>query len=55
MAPTPVAISVSRQRETEIDVGAIVILRFEDGRIAESWNFIDQLAFYQQHRILNVR
>ena len=38
-----------------IDVGAIVILRFEDGRIAESWNFIDQLAFYQQLRIVNVR
>lgn len=38
-----------------IDFNAIVILRFEEGKIAEAWNFIDQLAFYQQLRILNVR
>ena len=38
-----------------IDVGAAVFLRFENGRIAEAWNHLDQLAFYQQLRILNVR
>lgn len=38
-----------------IDFASIIILRFQDGRIAEAWNFIDQLAFYQQLRILNVR
>ena len=39
----------------QIDFGAVVILRFENGKLAEAWNFIDQLAFYQQLRILNVR
>lgn len=38
-----------------IDFGAVIIFRFENGKIAEAWNFIDQLAFYQQLRILNVR
>jgi steroid delta-isomerase-like uncharacterized protein len=38
-----------------IDFASIIILRFQDGKIAEAWNFIDQLAFYQQLRILNVR
>lgn len=38
-----------------IDFAAVVILRFRDGKIAESWNFIDQLSFYQQLRVLNVR
>lgn len=40
---------------SRIDFGAIVIFRFENGKIAEAWNFIDQLAFYQQLRILSVR
>jgi steroid delta-isomerase-like uncharacterized protein len=38
-----------------VDFAAVVILRFENGRIAESWNFLDQLSFYQQLRVLNVR
>lgn len=38
-----------------IDFAAVVILRFEEGRIRESWNFLDQLSFYQQLRVLNVR
>jgi len=37
-----------------IEFGAVAIFRFEDGRLAEAWNHIDQLAFYQQLRILNV-
>jgi predicted ester cyclase len=44
-----------RPTGNRIDFGAIVILRFQDGKIAESWNFIDQLSFYQQLRILDVR
>jgi steroid delta-isomerase-like uncharacterized protein len=38
-----------------IDFAAVVILRFRDGKIAEAWNFLDQLSFYQQLRVLNVR
>jgi predicted ester cyclase len=38
-----------------VDFGALIILRFENGKIAEAWNYLDQLAFYQQLRILNVR
>jgi steroid delta-isomerase-like uncharacterized protein len=37
-----------------IDFASVVIFRFEDGKIAEAWNFLDQLALYQQLRILNV-
>jgi len=38
-----------------IDFESIVILRFVDGKIAEGWNYLDQLSFYQQLHILNVR
>lgn len=39
----------------KINFASVVIFRFEDGKIAEAWNFLDQLALYQQLRILNVR
>ena len=38
-----------------IDFESIVILRFDGGKIAEAWNYLDQLSFYQQLHILNVR
>lgn len=38
-----------------IDFASVVILQFRDGKIAEAWNFLDQLSFYQQLHILNVR
>ena len=38
-----------------IDVESIVILRFDAGKIVEAWNYLDQLSFYQQLHILNVR
>ena len=38
-----------------LDFGSVIILRFENRKLVEGWNYIDQLAFYQQLRILNVR
>ncbi len=38
-----------------IDFTAVAILAFQDGKICEAWNFLDQLSFYQQLRVLNVR
>lgn len=37
-----------------IDFESVVIFRFVDGKIAEAWNFLDQLSFYQQLHILNL-
>lgn len=38
-----------------VDFAAVVILEFRDGKVCEAWNFLDQLSFYQQLRVLNVR
>ena len=38
-----------------IDFAAVVIFCFRDGKLCEAWNFLDQLSFYQQLRVLNVR
>lgn len=38
-----------------IDFAAVIIFQFREGKICEAWNFLDQLSFYQQLRVLNVR
>lgn len=37
-----------------IDFEAVIVLRFENYKLVEAWNYVDQLTFYQQLRILNV-